>query len=402
MRILYFSRDYTSHDHRFLLALAKTEHQVYFLQLERRGHILEDRPLPPEIEQVQWAGGRGPARLSDGPRLLFDIKRVIRRVKPDLIQAGPLQRAAFLAALTGFRPILSMSWGYDLLVDANRNAAWRWATRFTLKHSAVLLGDCQTIRQLAIAHGMPDERIVTFPWGIDLDHFYPAPLRAKPPTVSSGTEHRSVGVRRKARSWGVRSAAQAGQQSRFVILSTRGWEPIYGVELIARAFVTAARQCPELQLIMLGNGSQAPLLRRIFAKGNVEEQVVFPGQVKFAELPRYYQVADLYVSASHSDGSSISLLEAMACGRPVLVSDIPGNREWVPPLPPGGIEGGQVGWLFPDGDADALAQAILHAVEQRDHLPEMGRRARALAEQRADWKQNFPRLFKAYELARCS
>ena len=391
MRILYFSRDYTMHDHRFLLALAKTEHQVYFLQLERRGHILEDRPLPPEIEQVHWAGGRGLARLGDAPRLLLDFKRVIRRVKPDLIQAGPLQRAAFLAALTGFRPILSMSWGYDLLVDANRNAAWRWATRFTLNHSAVLLGDCQTIRQLAIAHGMPDERIVTFPWGIDLDHFSPAPENFGNLGVwgSGGTEHRLADPN-----------TQLPESSRpFVILSTRGWEPIYGVELIARAFVTAARQCPVLQLIMLGNGSQAPLLRRIFAKGNVEEQVVFPGQVKFAKLPRYYQMADLYVSASHSDGSSISLLEAMACGSPVLVSDIPGNREWVPPLPPGGIEGGQVGWLFPDGDADALAQAILHAVEQRHHLPEMGRRARALAEQRADWKQNFPRLFKAYELA---
>ena len=119
-----------------------------------------------------------------------------------------------------------------------------------------------------------------------------------------------------------------------MILSTRGWEPIYGVDLIARAFVTAARQCPELKLIMLGNGSLAPMLHRIFAKGNVEEQVMFPGQVKYSELPRYYQMADLYVSASHSDGSSISLLEAMACGRPVLVSDIPGNREWVTPYAP--------------------------------------------------------------------
>ena len=44
-------------------------------------------------------GGRGPARLSDGPRLLWDLKRVIRRLRPDLIQAGPVQRAAFLAAL---------------------------------------------------------------------------------------------------------------------------------------------------------------------------------------------------------------------------------------------------------------------------------------------------------------
>ena len=402
MRILYFSRDYTSHDHRFLQALAKTEHKVYFLQLERRGHTLEDRPLPAEIEQLFWLGGRTPARLGDGPRLLFDLKRVIRQVKPDLIQAGPLQRTAFLAALTGFRPLLSMSWGYDLLVDANHNAAWRWATRFTLKHSDAMVGDCQTIRQLAIAHGMQGERIVTFPWGIDLEHFVP---QSSALSASEGENVGNLGINGNE----VSADAQISDAP-FVILSTRGWEPIYGVELIARAFVAAARQCPELKLIMLGNGSLAPMLHRIFVKGNVEEQVMFPGQVKHSELPRYYQMADLYVSASHSDGSSISLLEAMACGRPVLVSDIPGNREWVipytPPFPessfarsPSLLEEGDVGWLFPDGDADALAQAILHAVEQRRSLAEIGRRARALAERRADWNKNFPNLFKAYDIA---
>jgi glycosyltransferase involved in cell wall biosynthesis len=381
MRILYFSRDYTSHDHRYLQALAKTEHKVYYLQLERRGYTLEDRPLPSEIEQVHWVGGRGPARLRDGARLLLDLKRVIRQVKPDLIQAGPLQRAAFLVALTGFRPLLSMSWGYDLLVDANQNAAWRWATRYTLKHSTAMVGDCQTIRQLAVAYGMPDERIVTFPWGIDLEHFTPH-ATPSPHVVEGGNNEPS---------------------RPFVLLSTRGWEPIYGVDIIARAFVTAAQQCPDLQLIMLANGSLATTLRRIFARGNVEEQVLFPGQVKYADLPRFYQMADLYISASHSDGTSISLLEAMACGKPVLVSDIPGNREWVfpytPPSPHPFPQMGEVGWLFPDGDADALAQAILHAVEQRHYLLEMGRRARALAEERADWKKNFPCLFRAYDIA---
>jgi glycosyltransferase involved in cell wall biosynthesis len=390
LRILYFTRDYTSHDLRFLQALAKTEHKIYFLQLERRGHAFEDRPLPVEIEQVHWAGGHGPAQLRDGPQLLWDLKRVIRKIKPDLIQAGPLQRTAFLVALTGFQPLLSMSWGYDLLVDADQNAAWRWATRYTLKHSRAMLGDCDTIRKLAVAYGMADERIVTFPWGIDLEHFSPAPLRSKhqlgePPAPDSSFA-----------------------RSPFVLLSSRGWEPIYGVDVIARAFVIAARQRPELNLIMLGNGSLTATLRQIFAKGNVEEQVMFPGQVKYSDLPRYYQMADLYVSASHSDGSSISLLEAMACGKPVLVSDIPGNCEWVRPFPQrseGEISGiheenkGDVGWLFPDGDAEALAQAILQAVEQRNRLPEMGQRARALAEARADWKVNFPRLFEAYEIA---
>jgi glycosyltransferase involved in cell wall biosynthesis len=82
----------------------------------------------------------------------------------------------------------------------------------------------------------------------------------------------------------------------------------------------------------------------------------------------------------------------MACGSPALVSDIPGNREWITP--------GENGWLFPPGDAHALAQAILDAVERRARLPDMGRSARRLAEQRADWKQNFPLLFSAYRIAR--
>ena len=81
MKILYFSRDYTPHDHRFLSALAQTEHKVYFLQLERRGHATEERSLPPEIELVPWKGGQAPAKLGDAPRLWADLRRVAARIK---------------------------------------------------------------------------------------------------------------------------------------------------------------------------------------------------------------------------------------------------------------------------------------------------------------------------------
>ncbi|MBN1147678.1 MAG: glycosyltransferase [Anaerolineales bacterium] len=386
MRILYFTRDYTTHDHRFLSALAETEHRVYYLRLERRGHQLEDRSLPPQIEQVAWRGGRSPARLKDGPALLLDLKRVIREIKPDLIQAGPLQRSALLVALAGFRPLVSMSWGYDLLQDAGRNALWRWATRLTLKRSAAMIGDCNTIRQLAIEYGMQAERIVTYPWGVDLKHFSPAP---EEDPCRQGTNEATPNPK--------------DPQRPFTLLSTRSWEPIYGVETISRAFAKAARQRPELRLVMLGNGSQASLLRRALASGEVIDadvlhsrpgesyRVIFPGQVSYTDLPRYYRSADLYLAATLSDGASISLLEAMACGCPALVSDIPGNREWITP--------GENGWLSPVGDAEALAQAILHAVDQRQRLPEMGHAARRLAEQRADWSKNFPKLLAAYEIA---
>jgi glycosyltransferase involved in cell wall biosynthesis len=111
-------------------------------------------------------------------------------------------------------------------------------------------------------------------------------------------------------------------------------------------------------------------------------------------LPDYYQLADLYLSASRTDGTSISLLEAMASGRPAVVSDIPGNREW--------IQAGVNGWLFKDGDPEAMAESIKQAIQQREALDEMGAAARRIAEQRADWQKNFPELFRAYALAMSS
>ena len=122
------------------------------------------------------------------------------------------------------------------------------------------------------------------------------------------------------------------------------------------------------------------------------DQVHLPGQVPQAKLPDFYRAADLYISTSHSDGTSISLLEALASGLPVLLSDIPGNKEWV-------RQPGEVGWLFRDGDVDSLTNGILQAVENWAQLPMMGRAARQLAEVRGDWTKNFPNLFKAYDIA---
>jgi len=59
MRIIYFSRNYTSHDYRFLFSLSKTEHEIFFLQLEANKRQTEDRPVPENIRQILWEGGRG-------------------------------------------------------------------------------------------------------------------------------------------------------------------------------------------------------------------------------------------------------------------------------------------------------------------------------------------------------
>ena len=99
MRVLYFTRDYTPHDYRFLAALAGTSHRIYYLRLERSPRQVEDRPLPPAAEQVRWLGGQKPFQWKTLPFLWADLRKVLARVKPDVVHAGPIQSAAFLAAL---------------------------------------------------------------------------------------------------------------------------------------------------------------------------------------------------------------------------------------------------------------------------------------------------------------
>jgi glycosyltransferase involved in cell wall biosynthesis len=63
------------------------------------------------------------------------------------------------------------------------------------------------------------------------------------------------------------------------------------------------------------------------------------------------------------------------------------------------VEPGVHGWWFPDGDVDTLATTILDIADKRQRLPEMGKAARRLTEERADWGKNFQELLRAYSLA---
>ncbi|MFN2215707.1 MAG: glycosyltransferase [Anaerolineales bacterium] len=360
MRILYFSRDYGPHDHRFLAALAESEHQVFYLRLERGSRQIESRPVPAGIEVVEWSGGRGEVHMFDVFRLVKDLRKVINRIDPDLIHAGPIQTCGLLAALSGFHPLLIMSWGFDLMKDVDRGFFWRWATRYTLKRADWFTSDCQATFHKALLYGLPDGRQTIFPWGVDLQRFSPRQDGKIP-----------------------------GSNAQFTLFCNRSWEPNYGVDVLAMAFVKIAQNKEDVALLLLGDGSQAALLRNIFSSGGVIDKVEFAGHIPYEDLPDYYHRADLFISPSHVDGSSVSLMEALACGLPCLVSDIPANKEW--------ITDGINGWIFPDGDVDSLVECILYAMENRQVLPDMAVSARKTAQEKADWNKNFLSLLDAYQ-----
>jgi len=163
------------------------------------------------------------------------------------------------------------------------------------------------------------------------------------------------------------------------------------VDIAVKAFVVAARQNPSLRLLLGGTGSQEEKIRQIVRNNGVEDKIRFLGKIPQEELPEIFRASDLYVSASHSDGSSVTLMEALACGKPVLVSDIPGNREWV--------SDGQNGWLFRDSNFHQLANLMGLIPKELTLLKKMSVNNRQLGLEKADWKWNSKGLMQAYDMA---
>lgn len=315
---------------------------------------------------MSWRGGQSPAsHPSDWLNLLPDVEKVIQTIQPDLIHAGPVPSCGFLSARTGFHPLLLMSWGSDLLVDAENTPAIQEMARQALSGADALICDAYAVRDMAVKrYQYPQEQIVQFPWGINLHHFAPntqaSPLRAK-----------------------------LGWEKNKIILSTRAWEYAYGVETLLEAFRLALQQAPELRLIMLSGGHEVSYVRSFIEKQALNDHIFCPGQIAYPELPDYYHTADLYLSCAPSDGVSISLLEALATGLPVVVTDIPGNREWV--------RHAENGWLFPPRDAPGGCRAVLEALCcDTSTLNRIRQKNRQLAETRADWAQHVRLLLATY------
>jgi glycosyltransferase involved in cell wall biosynthesis len=359
VRILYVSDGHQVHDQRFLDAIENQGHQALYLRTNsaRSNGALGSR----SAAGLQPIAQSWPVFM---PGQALRMRSALRELNPDLVHAGPVQHGAFLAALAGFRPLVTMSWGSDLLMGARRGSG-RWSARYTLRRSDVVLCDCEVVRERAVELGAARDRTVVFPWGVDLDHFTP--------TADSAVR------------------GQLGWEDEFVLISTRGLEPTYGLDILIDGFVIASRAIANLRLLLLGDGSLADSLRAALQRAGLAKAVHFAGIVDHATVPTYYRAADLYLSASRSDGSSISLLESMASGLPALVSDIPANREWVEP--------GQNGWWFKDGDSQALADRIVAIARQGDALGKLGVQSRRIAESRADWARNSRKLAQAYELA---
>lgn len=365
MKVLYFSDNTSDHNRRFLEGISQARHEVWFL--DPTCDRAPENWLP---DGVRWVQARQRVQRNLSPsgfaQFLPEFKSWLEILKPDLIHAGPTHNCGYVTALSDFHPWLLTSWGSDILFQADQGPGWKQATQLALSKADGLFVDCDAVRakakQLA---DVSEDRIVQFPWGIRKGSFTPEGDR-----LSQREFPREPGT--------------------CVFLSTRSWEPLYGIDVLLDAFRQACSVNSSLRLLLLGGGSEAPRVRNFIDTHGLQNAIRTPGLVNQADMPKWFRAADVYVSAARSDGTSVSLLEAMATGLPVVVTDIASNREWVTE--------DRNGWLASVNSAEDFADRFLRAARLSPEGRKLfSERNQKIVPERADWDRNFPRLLEMYE-----
>lgn len=270
------------------------------------------------------------------------------------VLAGPLHTVT--RHLVGLPArVVGLSWGYDMAEVLAAGPAPSW-----LAGLDALIVDSEENRAIAERHGLAAEAVTYLPWGIDVSAFTPDGPRAHPGDFDLPDDAR-------------------------IVLSLRAHEPLYRVADVVEAFARAAAADSTLALVLGHSGSLTGELRgRVTALG-MDDRVRYIGSIPEGDLPPMLRAAACYVTASSADGTSVTLLQAMACGTPVVASDTAGNLQW--------IVDGVTGTTFATGDVGSLAVAIGRATA--GDTTRTTRAARAAVERRADWAANLPRLRRA-------
>lgn len=287
------------------------------------------------------------------------VRRIIQEFKPDIVNSHFIPTYGILSVAAGFKPTAVSLWGSDVLISPHKSRLHLERALWVLRNCDVITSDSEYMTQEARKLGKFDTQIITQPMGI--------------PKVSY--EKMAMLPRRES-------------SSRIALLSTRRLEPIYRVDLLMEALHLVKDQMPPFDCIICGDGSERSRIVELAGEYKLDS-VVFSDWKSGDEYSKLLGDADIYVSCSQSDSTSVSLLEAMASGLFPVVTAIPGNAEWV--------SDGTSALTFPDGDAAELGKALVRAATNRvlrDGAAEQNRRT---IEKRAIWENNMAVIEKVFE-----
>ncbi|MFM2135892.1 MAG: hypothetical protein RL021_1292 [Bacteroidota bacterium] len=255
--------------------------------------VVTETPLAvPEAHDSHVISFRGanPFRWINGYSRVF---RLLKNHRPDLVHLHQVNRLAYFVCRAATRlriPVVTTAWGSDVLLVPQRNAIYRHLVVDVLRRSRKVTADAQVMITAMQQLESSDDKYIHLQYGID-----PIEPVSKQKIVYSNRLHR----------------------------------PLYNIDIILRDFAAFHATHPDWRLVVGGSGPDTVTLHQLAGELGISAFTDFTGWLDKEQNEKYYSCASIYVSIPSSDGTSVSLLEAMSAGCVPVVSDLPVTSEWI-------------------------------------------------------------------------
>jgi glycosyltransferase involved in cell wall biosynthesis len=307
-----------------------------------------------------------PRKGIDKLRAPSRVRKIIREIKPDVVHAHYITHYGYLAASSGFHPLVMTAWGTDVLIDAHSSFMKSHQVRKALRSADVVTCDGEnTTKALSELMG-GEEKVRKIYFGVD--------------TKKNNPEKRTEGFFSKYKKNPIGK----------IVINIRGFNPVYDPDCFMKAMPPVIEKAPDTVFLMAREGERRKIYEDMVKSFGVADSVKFIGNISADDLPSYLASSDVYVSTSISDsGISASTAEAMANGTPVISTDVGDARYW--------IEDGRNGFVIPKGDSRALSEKILYLISNDGMRKSIGREARITIETRQDYYKEMRKVEQLYE-----
>jgi glycosyltransferase involved in cell wall biosynthesis len=355
MRLAYLSIGRHVHTERWIR---------YFRDRGHECHLFTVQPGPIDGVQVHDISTAAPLKPLRYWRSLGVLKRKLRELQPDLLHTHFLTGYGYWGDFSGFRPNVLTVWGDDVYVTPHENRLKRHLAGRALVNADAITGDSKDILRDCVKLGADPRRCYEVQWGVDFETFRP-------------------GRRSDAR-------ARLGiPEDAAVIFSPRSFtQPYYNIDVIIEATAALLPRYPRLHVVFAGyEGDQTPFQAKARAAG-LTERTHFLGRIPHEEFADHVAAFDIFVSVPSVDATAVSLLEAMACGRAIVVSSLASAMEW--------IEDGKNGEVVKPRDVGALSTALTKLIEDDALRARYGEKCVGIVRGRADHATNMDRVERLY------
>jgi len=365
MRICYSANGESIHTQRWVNYFASRGHEVHLISSRFTEKFsgydtrVQMHPLVKLLPQLWRLSG-----YISGILWLFQIRRIVREIKPDIVDAHFIVVPGYLGVASGFHPLILTAWGSDILITPKQNPILKFITKKAIKRADCIICVSPVLKQELLMLGAAREKIHIIPMGVDVEEFSPKP-----------------------KDLALLQALDISDSP--VVISVRNLEAIYNVETLLRAAAQVLHEIPNTRFIIAGEGEQRKYLEGLANALNITGSVRFVGWIPHSDLSRYLVSSDVYVSTSLSDSLGVSNLEAMACRIPVIVGDLPATREW--------IVDGESGFIFPLKDQQALAEKIINLLRDNGLITRVGDAGRKVVVESAEYGKQMAKVEKIYQ-----